>query len=103
MKIYANDWDELTETDEAAARIVPEIVMRHRSSGYLTWALLHQIEDEVLAELKASGEHSAWTLNMLRAAPALGYPKDDRPVSFSNATIVPIIFGQIEEAWNLVH
>lgn len=100
---YVNDWDELTEADEAAARIVPEVVMRYRDSGILTWALLHQIEDDVLAELKASGEHSAWTLNMLRAAPVLSYPKDNRPVSFSGAGIVPIIFGQIEEAWNLVH
>ena len=96
-------WVELTAADEAAGRVVREIVMRHRCSGVLTWALLHQIEGEVLAELKAGGEHSASALNMLRAAPVLSYPNNDRPASFSNAGIVPIIFGQIEEAWNFLH
>jgi hypothetical protein len=97
------DWDELTEASEAADRAVREVVMRHRCSGVLTWSLLHRMEGEVLAQLEAGGEHSAWTLNMIRSAPVLGYPNDDRPVSFSNASIVPIIFGQIEDAWSLVH
>jgi len=98
-----DDWDELTAAGEAAGRIVLEIVSRHRCAGFLTWALLHQMESEVLAELRARGEHPASALNMIRSAPVLGYPNDDRPVSFSGASIVPIIFGQIEEAWNLVH
>jgi hypothetical protein len=97
------DWDEFTETSDAAGRKVREVVMRHRCSGVLTWTLLRRMENEVLAELAAEGEHSAWTLNMIRSAPALGYPNDDRPVSFAGASIVPIIYGQIEEAWNLVH
>jgi hypothetical protein len=99
----SDDWDELAEAGEATSRAVSRIVMRHRCSGVLTWALLHKIEDEVLAELQACGEHSISTLNMIRSAPVLGYPNDDRPVSFSNAAIVPIIFGQIEKAWNVVH
>lgn len=97
------DWDELTEASAAAGRVVREVVLRHRCSGVLTWALLHQMEGEVLAELQAGGEHSAWMLNMIRSTPLFGYPKDNRPVSFSEASIVPIIFGQIKDAWNLVH
>lgn len=98
-----NDWDELTATEDAAGQVVQKIVIRHRSSGVLTWALLHRIESEVLAELKADGEHSAWALRMIKAAPVLGYPNNDRPASFVGSSIVPVIFGQIEEAWNLVH
>lgn len=98
-----DDWDELTAAGEAAGRAVPAIVLRYRCSGVLTWALLHRMEGEVLADLESGGEHPAWALNMIRAAAVLGYPNDDRPASFSDAAIVPIIFGQIEEAWNLVH
>jgi hypothetical protein len=61
------------------------------------------MENEVLAELEAGGEHSSLTLNMIRSAPVLGYPNDDRPVSLSSDTVLPIIFRQIEKAWNLVH
>lgn len=98
-----DDWEELTAAGEAAGRVVPEIVMRHRCAGFLTWALLHQMESEVLAVLEARGAHPPSALNMIRSAPVLGYPNDDRPVSFSCASIVPIIFGQLEDAWNLVH
>ena len=98
-----DDWDELTAAGEAAGQVVLEIVSRYRCAGFLTWALLHRIESEVLAELKAREEHTASALNMIRAAPVLGYPNDDRPASFSGASIIPIIFGQIEKAWNLVH
>lgn len=97
-----DDWDDLMAADEAAGHVVCRIVPRYRCSGILTWRLLHQIEDEVLAELKACGEHSETTLNMMRAACVLGYPNDNRPVSFSSATVLPIIFRQIEKAWNLV-
>lgn len=98
-----DDWDELTAADEAAARAVPAIVMRHRCSGVLTWSLLHQIEGEVMAELDALGEHSTSILNMIRSAPVFGYPNDDRPVSFSGAGVVPIVFRLIEKTWNLLH
>jgi hypothetical protein len=103
MVMDETDWEELKAADEAAGRIVPEIVMHNRCSGILTWALLHRIENEVFAKLEASREHPQWVLNMLRSAPVLGYPIDDRPVAFSNASILPVIFRQIEKAWNLVH
>jgi hypothetical protein len=98
-----DDWDELTAADEAAGRAVQEIVKRYRSSGVLTWALLHQIEQEVLTELEADGKYSAWALRMIKSAPVLGYPDDDRPASFGSSSIMPIIFRQIEDAWNLAH
>lgn len=99
----SDDWDDLDAAGEAAKRAVPGVVLRHRSSGTLTWALLHQMEAEVLAELVASGEHPAVVLQMIRSAPVFGYPVDDRPVSFGGASVVPVIFGQIEEVWNWVH
>jgi hypothetical protein len=101
--MYADIWDELTAASEAAKRAVPEVVGRYRCSGILTWSLLRQIEAEVLAELQALDEHPDWILNMIRSAPVLGYPKDNRPVSFAKAGVVPIIFNLVEKAWNLVH
>lgn len=96
-------WDELDIAGEAAERVVPGVVMRHRSAGILTWALLHQMEAEVLAELEASGEHETAILRMIRSAPVFGYPTDERPASFENASVVPVIFGQIDDAWKRVH
>ncbi|SAL50020.1 hypothetical protein AWB70_04007 [Caballeronia cordobensis] len=81
---------------------VPTIVRRYRAGGVLTWAILHQIEADVLAEVAATGKYSYRLLNMLRASPALGYPKDDRPVSFEGHDFVPPVFGAIDDAWRRV-
>jgi hypothetical protein len=97
------DWDEVNMASDAAVRKVREVVQRHRSVGILTWALMHQIEDEVVAELKAGGEHPSWALNMMRSLPVFGYQTDDRPVSFSEDSVAPLIFSKINDAWNLVH
>jgi hypothetical protein len=74
--------DVLFSANAAVKEAVPAVVRRHRAAGVLTWTLLHQIESEVLAEVAATGKHSARLLDMLRAPAALDYPKDDRPVSF---------------------
>ena len=95
--------EDLDAADEAARRLVPRVVMRYREAGVLTWALMHQIEDEVLAELDATGAHPKATLSMIRSSPVFGYPRDERPASFGDASVVPSIFLQIEKAWNLVH
>jgi hypothetical protein len=95
--------EDLDAADEAARHAVPNVVRRYRESGVLTWALMHQIEAEVLGELEATGVHPRAALSMIRSSPVWGYPRDDRPVSFGNATVMPIIFRQIEEAWNFVH
>lgn len=88
---------------EAAVRaMVPNVVRRHRAEGILTWALLHRIEAEVLAEVAATGKHNKRFLEMLRAPEALRYPTDDRAVSFEGHEFVPIVFGAIEEAWRSV-
>src|SRR5260370_42236415 len=75
----------------------------HRSAGVLTWALLHKIEGEVLADVAATGNHSKRILDMIRAPAALDYPKDDRPASFDGHDFVPIVFGAIEDAWPRVN
>lgn len=95
--------EDLEAADEAARQIVPGVVMRYRESGILTWALMHQIEDEVLAEMEATGVHPKAALSIIRSSPLLMYPKDDRPASFGNASVAPTIFLEIEKAWNRVH
>lgn len=95
--------EDLAAADEAARQVVPGVVMRYRESGILTWALMHQIEDEVLAEMEATGVHPKAALSIIRSSPLLMYPKDDRPASFGNASAVPTIFLQIEQAWQQVH
>lgn len=96
-------WDEINAASRSASQVVPQVVMRYRSMGTLTWALLHQMEDEVLAMLEKSEAHVQSTLSMIRSAPVFRYPKDERPASFAGASVRPIIFGQIEDAWRLVH
>lgn len=96
-------WSEIDAAAAAVKKAVPAVVMRYRELGTLTWALLHRIEDEVLDELKASGEHLDCTLRMIRSSPVLRYPKDDRPASFDGHTLVPAVFGQIEKVWKFVH
>jgi hypothetical protein len=95
--------DVLFAADAAVKEAVPAVILRHRAAGVLTWALLHQIESEVLAEVGATGKHSARMLDMLRAPAVLDYPKDDRPVSFEGHDFVPPVFGAIDDAWRRVN
>jgi hypothetical protein len=95
--------DVLFAANAAVKEVLPAVVLRHRAVGILTWALLHQIESEVLAEVAATGKHSTRILDMLRAPAALGYPKDNRLVSFDGNDFVPIVFGEIADAWHRVN
>jgi hypothetical protein len=95
--------DALYAADAGLKKAVPAAVLRHRSAGVLTWALIHEIELEVLTEVASSGKHSNRMLGMLRASPAMGYPKDDRPVSFEGHDVVPSVFGVIYAEWNRVN
>ena len=95
--------DELSRADDEVREIVPAIVSRHRSVGTLTWALLHEIESEVIDVLTAQGNYSKQVLNMMRAPKVIGYPTDNRPVSFEGHGAVALIFSAIEKAWNKVH
>ena len=89
---------------EAAVRdAAPAVVQRHRSAGVLTWALLHTMEVEVLADVAATGKHSKRILDMIRAPAALDYPKDEREASFEGHDVVPIVFRAIEDAWRRVN
>lgn len=98
-----DDWDEVNAAGVAAGEKVREVVMRHRCAGILTWALMHQLEEEVVSELSSSGAHPPWALNMMRSLPVFGYPADDRPVTFGEDSCAPFIFSRINDAWNLVH
>ncbi|MDQ7979866.1 DUF2471 family protein [Paraburkholderia sp. SARCC-3016] len=91
--------DVLYAADAALKDAVPSAVQRHRAAGTLTWALIHQIESEVFAEVSSTGKHSAQMLRMLRASPAMGYPQDDRPVSFEGHDVIPSVFGAIYAEW----
>ncbi|MGF6440124.1 DUF2471 family protein [Paraburkholderia youngii] len=95
--------DVLFAAHAAVKEAVSAVVLRHRSAGVLTWALLHRIEAEVLAEVAATGKHSARILDMLRAPAALEYPKDDRPVSFRGHEFVAPVFGAIDDEWRRVN
>lgn len=88
---------------EAVKSAVPGVVLRYRSEGYLTWALLHCIESEVIADVVSKGVHSRRIVDMLSAPKAICYPTDDRQVSFEGHGFVPIIFGAIVEVWNRVN
>ncbi len=54
-------------------------------------------------EVIQSGKHSPAFLRMLRASPALGYPKDDRPADFTGHEVMPVTFSAIQDAWNRVN
>jgi hypothetical protein len=50
--------DSMIAADAAVREALPAIVGRYRSAGVLTWALLHQIEAEVLADLASTGQRA---------------------------------------------
>src|SRR4051812_20534981 len=89
---------ELYKAEDAIKEIVPVIVRRHRAAGMLTWGLLHQIEDEVMAELSATGHHSRQLLGMLRSSRLMEYPTDDTEVSLKG-NAVPVVFSEVRKAW----
>ncbi|WNC95184.1 DUF2471 family protein (plasmid) [Paraburkholderia sp. FT54] len=95
--------DALYAADADLKDAVPAAVLRHSAAGALTWTLIHQIGSEVLAEVASSGKHSARMLGILKASPAMGYPKDDRPVSFEGLDVVPSVFGASYAEWNRVN
>jgi hypothetical protein len=92
--------DAMYGADADLKAAVPAVVRRHRAAGTLTWALIHTIEAEIVDEVAVTGKHSARLLGMLRASPAMGYPKDDRPVSLEGHEVVPTVFGAIYAEWN---
>lgn len=97
------NYNVLFDAEAAAQEVVPRVVARHRAKGILTWRLIHQIEEEVLAEVLSGGRFSERLLKMICAPAALSYPNDDRPVSFEGHDFVPIVFAAIDQAWRQVH
>jgi hypothetical protein len=97
------NYNVLFDAQAAVEAVLAHVVARHRSKGVLTWKLIHQIEEEVLTEVRAEGRFSDRLLQMICAPAALSYPNDDRPVSFEGHDFVPIVFSAIDRAWRLVH
>lgn len=97
------NYNVLFDAQAAVEAVLPHVVARHRDKGVLTWKLIHQIEEEVLTEVRAGGLFSARLLQMICAPAALSYPNDDRPVSFDGHDFVSIVFSAIDRAWRLVH
>jgi hypothetical protein len=91
--------DTLIAADGAVREALPAIVRRYRSAGVLTWALLHEIEADVLAHLASTGQHRKRVLDLIRAPASLDYPRDERPASFEGCDLVPVVFQAIEEVW----
>jgi hypothetical protein len=84
--------------DAVVRDALPAVVRRYRSADILTWALLYEIEADVLAHLAATDQHSRWVLDLIRAPAELDHPKDQRPASFDGHDLVPVVFQAIEEA-----
>lgn len=93
----------LTAAESAIVEALPPIIDRYREAGVLTWRLLHQIEEEVLAAVAATGLVPQFALGMVKAPPILGYPKDDQPANFTGHDVRPITFGAIVDAWQRAH
>jgi hypothetical protein len=97
------NYNVLFDAQAAVDAVVPQVVARHRGEGVLTWKLIHKIEEEVLAEVRAGGRFSTRLLQMICAPAALSYPNDDRAASFEGHDFVPIVFSAIDRAWRQVH
>ena len=69
--------DPIHVADTAIREAAPAIIARHRATGHLTWRLLHQLEDEVVAAVEATRTVNPGILRMMRASPLMGYPKND--------------------------
>ncbi len=95
--------DPIHAAETAIREAAPAIVARHRATGHLTWRLLHQLEDEVVAAVEATRKVNPGILRMMRASPLMGYPKNDEPADFGGAGAVAVTFSIIVEAWKHVH
>lgn len=95
--------DTLEDTKCAIDAALPPIIARHRGAGQLTWRLIHQIEEELMHELAATGRHDPAMLRMVTASPWMGYPKNDEPVDFGDSNVRAMTFSAIEDAWAADH
>ena len=73
-------------------RVIHAIAGRYRARGLpLTWRLLHEIENEALADLGLAGRHDASLLSLFLRLADSGYPDSDEPVRISSTRQVPLI------------
>ncbi len=89
--------------ESAVEDALPPIIARHRSAGHLTWRLLHQIEDEVMAEVESTGKVAPMILRMLRCSPMMSFPADDSVADLSKHEVLPLAFAATWKAWHQLH
>jgi hypothetical protein len=73
-------------------RVVHAIAGRYKTRGLpLTWRLLHEIENEALADLGLAARHDAKLLDLFLRLAGSGYPDGDEPVHISSPRQIPLI------------
>ena len=73
-------------------RVVHAIAGRYKARGLpLTWRLLHEIENEALADLGLAARHDAKLLDLFLRLAGSGYPDGDEPVHISSPRQIPLI------------
>jgi hypothetical protein len=73
-------------------RVVHAIAGRYKARGLpLTWRLLHEIENEALADLGLAARHDARLLDLFLRLADSGYPDGDEPVHISSPRQIPLI------------
>ncbi|AOZ06751.1 DUF2471 family protein [Cupriavidus malaysiensis] len=93
----------LAAIESAIQDALPPIIARHRSAGHLTWKLLHQIEDEVMSEVSATGKVAPMMLAVLKSSPFMSFPRNDSVADLSKHDVLPIAFALTAQAWNKLH
>ena len=73
-------------------RVVHAIAGRYKTRGLpLTWRLLHEIENEALADLGLAARHDARLLDLFLRLAGSGYPDGDEPVHIRSPRQIPLI------------
>ena len=73
-------------------RVIHAIAGRYKTRGLpLTWRLLHEIENEALADLGLAARHDARLLDLFLRLAGSGYPDGDEPVHIRSPRQIPLI------------
>jgi len=82
--------------------IVQVIAARYlRRRVPLTWRLLHEIENEALADLGLAGRHDAAMLARFVRPPRATYPCSDNPVDLRRDPALPLLFRYVIEVYGV--
>jgi hypothetical protein len=73
-------------------RVIHAIAGRYRARGLpLTWRLLHEIENEAMADLGLAGRHEPSLLSLFLRLADTAYPDNDEEVRIGASRQVPLI------------